>query len=210
MTTASTPATNEPTRASTGATSVATGQEALELIDVDHVRFYVGNAKQAATFYAHTFGFRVDQISDLTTGSREEASYLLTQGNIRLLLTTGLHPDSDAMREVARYGDGVKDIAFTVADATKAYEAAIENGGESAYEPREQSDELGTVVSAGIKTYGRAVHSFISRSGTYDVDKLRDGGLFAPGFKKIERFALNDYNEKHPCPLPALWQRRRS
>ncbi len=29
----------------------------LQLIDVDHVQFYVGNAKQAAFFYAHCFGF---------------------------------------------------------------------------------------------------------------------------------------------------------
>jgi 4-hydroxyphenylpyruvate dioxygenase len=60
----------------------------LALIDVDHVRFYVGNAKQAAYFYAHTFGFNITQVADLTTGSRDEADYLLTQGNIRLLLTT--------------------------------------------------------------------------------------------------------------------------
>jgi 4-hydroxyphenylpyruvate dioxygenase len=179
----------------------ATGQDPLELIDVDHVRFYVGNARQAATFYAHTFGFRVDQVSDLTTGSRRTASYLLTQGNIRLLLTTGLHPDSPQQQEVARYGDGVKDVAFTVADATKAYEAAISSGGESAYEPRTHTDENGAVVSAGVKTYGRAVHSFVSRTGAYDLEKLRGGGLIAPGFQKIERFALNDYNAKHPCGL---------
>ena len=42
----------------------------LQLIDVDHVRFYVGNAKQAAFFYAHTFGFQVSQIADLTTCSQ--------------------------------------------------------------------------------------------------------------------------------------------
>ena len=28
----------------------------LALADVDHVRLYVGNAKQAAFFYAHAFG----------------------------------------------------------------------------------------------------------------------------------------------------------
>ena len=36
------------------------------LIDVDHVRFCVGNAKQAAVFYASTFGFRITQLHDLT------------------------------------------------------------------------------------------------------------------------------------------------
>ena len=53
----------------------------LQLIDVDHVQFYVGNAKQAAFFYAHCFGFQIEQVCDLTTGSRDCAHYLLTQGN---------------------------------------------------------------------------------------------------------------------------------
>ena len=41
------------------------GTDPLQLIDVDHVRFYVGNAKQAAFFYANCFGFQIDQVSDL-------------------------------------------------------------------------------------------------------------------------------------------------
>jgi 4-hydroxyphenylpyruvate dioxygenase len=173
----------------------------LRLIDVDHVRFHVGNAKQAAIFYAHAFGFRVDQVSDLTTGSRDDASYLLTQGNIRLLLTTGLHPDRPSQAEVARYGDGVKDIALTVDDAVAAYEQAIRNGGASAYEPIEETDEHGTIVTAGIQTYGRAVHSFVSRSGGYGLDELKEGGTFAPRFRKVEGLALNDHNLAHPCGL---------
>jgi 4-hydroxyphenylpyruvate dioxygenase len=175
----------------------------LRLIDVDHVRFYVGNAKQSAYFYAHCFGFEVAQYADLTTGSRQEAGYLLTQGNIRLLLTTGLHGDHPAQAEVARYGDGVKDVAFTVRDATAAYEQAVRNGAESAYEPMELTGESGdgTVVMAGIKAYGRAVHSFVSRGGRYGLDGLRAGGPFLPGFAPVESFALNDYNRAHPCGL---------
>ena len=52
---------------------VSTATDPLQLIDVDHVRFYVGNAKQAAFFYASAFGFQVDQIADLTTGIRDRA-----------------------------------------------------------------------------------------------------------------------------------------
>lgn len=173
----------------------------LRLIDVDHVHFYVGNAKQAAMFYAHTFGFRVDQYSDLTTGSRNVASYLLTQGNIRLLLTTGLTPDSVQQKEVALYGDGVKDIALTVDDATAAWEQAVRNGGESAYEPFESADENGTLVRAGVKTYGRVHHSFVSRHGAYGLEQLKQGGLFAPTFCKFENLAVNTYNEHHPTGL---------
>ena len=80
-----------------------TTTDPLQLIDVDHVRFYVGNAKQAAYFYAPCFGFQFEQVRDLTTGSRDAAHYLLTQGNIRFLLTTGLthehHPATWTRRD---------------------------------------------------------------------------------------------------------------
>lgn len=172
----------------------------LALIDVDHVRFYVGNAKQAAYFYAHTFGFEISQVADLTTGSRDEADYLLTQGNIRLLLTTPLTKDHPAADEIRRYGDGVKDIALTVFDAEKSYEAAIKNGAESAQKPRTLRDENGSVTVASIKTYGRVIHTFVSRTGKYDLPTVKQGGLFMPVFKHIES-PVNAYNRAHPCGL---------
>jgi len=187
----------------TTATTTLAGTKAdpLQLIDVDHVRFYVGNAKQAAFYYAYTYGFQVQQYADLTTGSREEASYLLTQGNIRLLLTTGLTPDHVAQEEVKLYGDGVKDVALTVEDAEAAYERAVRNGGESAYEPRTYRDDRGTVTMAGIKVYGRAQHTFVSRTGEYALERLKRGGPFLPGFREMQNFPLNEYNKQHPCGL---------
>ncbi len=182
-------------------TSPSHSYDPLKLLDVDHVHFYVGNAKQSAFFYAHCFGFQIDQVSDLTTGNRVEASYLLVQGNIRILLTSGLSAEHPANGEVARFGDGVKDIAFTVDDATAAYEQAIANGAESAYEPIEFSDELGTVTKAGIKTFGRVVHSFVSRTGQYELDLVKKGGMFAPKFHGCRELAINRYNEEHPCGL---------
>ena len=179
---------------------VPSSADPLQLIDVDHVRFYVGNAKQAAYFYAHTFGFQISQIADLTTGSRDEADYLLTQGNIRIMLTTPLNKEHPAADEILRYGDGVKDVAFTVADATKAYEQAVKNGGVSAIEPREITDDRGTVTVAAIKTYGRCIHSFVSRTGDYALPNIKKGGEFMPVFKKMDS-PVNDYNTKHPCGL---------
>lgn len=192
----------------------------LHLIDVDHVQFYVGNARQAAFFYAHCFGFQIEQVSDLTTGSREAAHYLLTQGNIRFVLTSGLTPTHPSAMEVAMYGDGVKDIAFTVFDAERAYEKAISNGAMSAYEPRTWRDERGTVTMAGIRTFGRAVHTFVSRTGEYELTKVKQGGLFMPRFQRVEGgpcggaagcgpqggtgsavLSINEHNRKHPCGL---------
>ncbi len=180
----------------------------LQLIDVDHVRFHVGNARQAAFFYAHCFGFQVEQVRDLTTGARDAASYLLTQGNIRFLLTSGLSAEHPASMEVALYGDGVKDVAFTVFDAEKAFERAVKNGAEPANggEPRTVSDAHGSVTTATIKTYGRCVHSFVSRTGGYDLTKVKQGGVFAPKFRLTADspggvLSINDHNKKNPCGL---------
>ncbi|MBS0196029.1 MAG: 4-hydroxyphenylpyruvate dioxygenase [Planctomycetes bacterium] len=188
------------------AASPASSTDPLQLVDVDHVRFHVGNAKQAAFFYAHCFGFQIEQVNDLTTGSREAATYLLTQGNIRFLLTSGLTAEHPASLEVAMYGDGVKDVAFTVFDAEKAYERAVKNGATSAAEPRTISDQHGSVTTASIRTYGRCVHTFVSRSGAYELTKVKQGGLFAPRFKKMESIggsvlSINEYNRKNPTGL---------
>jgi len=187
------------TTAQTTPTAAAT-TDPLALIDVDHVRFYVGNAKQAAYFYAHTFGFRIDQIADLTTGSRTEADYLLTQGNIRMLLTTPLTKDHPAAEEIKRFGDGVKEVALSVHDARAAYDRAISNGAECAQPPRTLEDDKGSVTVASIKVYGRVIHTFVSRTGEYAYETMRGGGLFMPTFRKIDS-PLNDYNEQHPCGL---------
>jgi 4-hydroxyphenylpyruvate dioxygenase len=181
-----------------------TSKDPLALADVDHVRLYVGNAKQSAFFYAHAFGFTVAEYSDLTTGSRDEASYLLTQGNIRLVLTTGLNGRHPACGEVASFGDGVKDIAFTVQDAAKAWEQALRNGAQSAHEPIETKDEFGTVTTAAIRTFGRCIHTFVSRTGGYELAKVKQGGRFMPRFAKVASFAPNAMNKAHPCGLECV------
>jgi len=189
------------TQTQTTAPSAQKSKDPLQLIDVDHIRFYVGNAKQSAFYYAYCFGFQIDQVSDLTTGNRDEASYLLTQGNIRLLLTSGLSTNHPACQEVARFGDGIKDIAFSVPDAEAAYEQAIANGAESACEPVAMTDELGTIVRASIKSFGRVVHSFVSRTGEYVLEKVKLGGIFAPRFNGCPKLAINRHNRENPCGL---------
>jgi len=187
----------------------AAATDPLTLIDVDHVRFYCGNAKQAAYFYCHCFGFTCEQVLDQTSGSRESAHYYLTQGNIRFILTTGLNPDHAASRHVGLFGDGVKDVAFTVHDARKAWEQAIKNGGTSAQDPTELTDAHGTIVTAAIKTYGEVIHTFVQRpqSGPYALPQVKKdvgvgAGTFMPGFTQTKLFrGLNEFNAKNPCGL---------
>ena len=58
---------------------------------VHHVELWVGNAKQAAYYYRNAFGFSQLAYSGLETGNRDYASYVLSQGNIRFVLSTPLN-----------------------------------------------------------------------------------------------------------------------
>ena len=59
----------------------------------DYVEFYVGNAKQAAHYYQAAFGFQMVGYRGPETGVRDRVSFLMTQGKIRLILTSPMGPD---------------------------------------------------------------------------------------------------------------------
>src|SRR5947207_3207301 len=76
----------------------------------DYIEFYVGNAKQAAHFYQSAFGFQMVGYRGPETGVRDRASFLLTQGKIRLLVTTPMSGAGAIAEHVRKHGDGVRDI----------------------------------------------------------------------------------------------------
>src|SRR6476619_8082674 len=94
----------------------------------DHVELWVGNAKQAAYFYEHAFGFTRTAYAGPETGVRDRASYVVEQGDIRLVLTSGLREDSEGARFAGRHGDGAKDIALQVSSASDAYRQTVQRG----------------------------------------------------------------------------------
>ena len=147
----------------------------LPIKNWDYVEFYVGNAKQSAFFYQYAMGFKLRAYSGLETGNREYASYLLEQGKIRFVLTTPYHPDNFISEHIKQHGDGVRDIALEVDDATKAFEETTKRGAEPAIEPQKLEDENGYVIKSAIRTYGDTIHSFIERKNY--------NGIFLPGYQ---------------------------
>src|SRR6185503_17331752 len=129
----------------------------------DFIELYVGNAKQSALYYETAFGFRRIAYCGPETGIRDRASYVLEQGKIRLLLTTGLQPDHPVCDHVLRHGDGVKDIALWVDDARDAFAKAVARGAKPAREPTVLKDQHGEAVVAAIYTYGETIHSLVER-----------------------------------------------
>ena len=153
--------------------------EEIPIEGFDFIEFYVGNAKQACYYYHKGFGFDVVAYKGLETGSREEASYVLRQKNVQLILTTGLTPNSEIGQHVLQHGDGVKNIGFRVKDAKKAYETAVARGAKSISAPQTSDDADGTFTSAAVATYGNTIHTFVERH-SYK-------GAFAPGYKAIDK-----------------------
>lgn len=149
----------------------------LRLRSIHHVELWVGNARQAAYYYRHAFGFSQFAYAGLETGRRDSASYALEQGRARLVLTSAFDPEDPVSDHVRRHGDGVRDIAFHVDDADAAFAEAVRRGATAVAEPADRTDAAGTVRHAAIATYGDTIHSLISYKDY--------GGPFLPGY--VER-----------------------
>jgi 4-hydroxyphenylpyruvate dioxygenase len=160
----------------------------------DHITWYVGNAKQAASYYTSRLGFYTVAYKGLETGSRYIASHVVANGSIRFVLTspirsyTALSEDDPISPEERRllkeihehleqHGDAVKDVAFEVDDVDAVYQQAVKQDAVSILPPRTTSDENGSVRSASISTYGDTTHTLISRSSYH--------GAFLPGFRAV-------------------------
>src|SRR2546425_5943045 len=152
--------------------------EVLPIEGIDYVEIYVGNAKQASYFYQNGFGFTPIAFAGPETGVKDKTSYLLQQGDIRLLLTTGLNPDHPISRFVLTHGDGVADIALRVKDTEWTYKEAIKRGAKGIRAPTSLKDEHGVLKGSAISAYGDTVHTFIERD--------EYNGIFAPGFVPIK------------------------
>jgi 4-hydroxyphenylpyruvate dioxygenase len=143
--------------------------------NIDHLELYVGNAKQAAAVYTSTFGFAPAAYRGLETGYRDAASYALTQGEVRLVLTTALNASHPIARHVCEHGDGVGVIALGVPDASAAFHETVRRGAMPAVEPTEERDAHGVLRYSAIHAYGDTVIKFVERDDY--------AGAFAPGFE---------------------------
>ena len=115
----------------------------------DHVELWVGNAKQSAYFYEHAFGFTRTAYAGPETGVRDRASYVLEQGDIRLVVTSGLRNDSEITQYACRHGDAAKSIGLQVPSAAEAYRQAVQRGARVIAEPHWLEDDFGRVELVG-------------------------------------------------------------
>ena len=145
--------------------------DCLPLKAIHHVELLVGNAKQAAYYYRHAFGFSQLAYAGPETGIKDQASYVLYQGRIVLVLSTPLKPDDPMADQLRRHGDGVLDIAFLVDDVDAVFAEAVEHGarGTRAVRPHRQ-----------VRPHSPGEDSHLRRHAALaDFDERLYGPLFA-------------------------------
>jgi 4-hydroxyphenylpyruvate dioxygenase len=167
-----------PTDALIGAVEHDDAADPFPVIGMDHVRFYVGNAKQAAHYYSTAFGMTCVAYRGPETGERDVTEYVLTSGKARFRITGEARAGSAVGASVAAHGDGVVDLAIEVPDVDRAVEHARAQGAAVLQEPEDLRDEFGTVRLAALATYGETRHTLVDRS--------RYRGPFLPGFAAAE------------------------
>jgi len=155
------------------------GSDFVSLKGFDYIELYVGNAHQAAHFYRTTFGFLPVAYAGLETGECDRVSFIMEQGQIRLVLTAATSPESQVAEHVRLHGDGIKDIAFVVDDAAHAFAVAVKRGAIPVLEPSVFENQDGRLIKATIAHCGQIAHSFIQRD-----DSLH---AFFPNYRAITK-----------------------
>lgn len=159
----------------------------------DHVTWWVGNAKQAASYYSTLFGMKPVAYRGLETGSRYFTSHVVANNNVRFVFTSPIRslaylPEDEPITpeekrllgemhaHLERHGDAVKDVAFEVDSVEGVYSRAVSQGADAVQAPTTTKDKLfGSVTTAVIRTYGDTTHTLISRDDYT--------GPFLPGYR---------------------------
>lgn len=85
----------------------------------------------------------------------------MRNGDIVYAFESPLGPNEEMDAHHTKHGDGVKDVAFSVDDATGIYNKCIERGATGVRKPETLKDENGSVIVASVKTYGDTIHTFV-------------------------------------------------
>jgi len=142
----------------------------------DHVKFIVGNAKQAAYWYCANFGFEPFAYKGLETGSRKIASHAVRQNKIIFVFEAALLPGNEEFgNHLVQHGDGVKDVCFEVDDLESIVAHAKKGGAKIVQDITKEEDDNGFIKYAVLQTYGDTVHTMLERK--------HYKGHFLPGFR---------------------------
>lgn len=138
----------------------------MNILGIDHIEMYVGDARQAAYLLCAAMGFRICGQGGPETGLPGQRSILLSQGDARILLTTGLAPEHPATEYVARHGDGVAVVGFGAEGVESAFGSIVARGASAIAPPTAFGRGNTEVVTATVSGFGDVAHRLVERRGS--------------------------------------------
>ncbi|HEX8768011.1 MAG TPA: 4-hydroxyphenylpyruvate dioxygenase, partial [Jatrophihabitans sp.] len=166
----------------------------MNIFGIDHLELFVGDAQQAAYYYSAAFGLEVGGRGGPETGLMDQRSLLMVQGNVQLVLTSGLYAEHNAVTYVQRHGDGVAVVAMLVDDVAESFAELVSRGAAAVSPPRSFTDGTTTVSFADVGGFGDVIHRLVQRDGDSflpgPIEMLDHSANEHPMFNKIDHLAI--------------------
>ncbi|MCC5643859.1 4-hydroxyphenylpyruvate dioxygenase [Nostoc sp. CHAB 5824] len=151
---------------------------------IDHVHFYVEDAKVWRDWFVHHLGFQAvtDRISSFHT-----CTEVVKSGAVYFFLSSPLLPTSPVAEFLRQYPPGVADVAFGVEDVESAIALAQKHGA-TILQPI-QEHQVGTefLKCGKIAAWGGLTHTLIERSLVFDKGQMTNDNTFTT----IDHIVLN-------------------
>jgi 4-hydroxymandelate synthase len=166
----------------------------MNISGIDHIELYVGDAQQSAYYYGAAFGLEVGGQGGPETGLTGQRSLLMVQGEVQMVLTSGLYADHPATEYVQRHGDGVAVVALQVDDVATTFAELVQRGAAPIAPPHTYTDGSSTVITAEVAGFGDVIHRLVQRQGPGflpgAIEMAERAAVDEPMFQAIDHLAI--------------------
>ncbi|MHC0061851.1 4-hydroxyphenylpyruvate dioxygenase [Nostoc sp. UIC 10890] len=151
---------------------------------IDHVHFYVEDAKVWRDWFVHHLGFQpvADRISSFHTSTE-----VVQSGAVCFFLSSPLLPTSPVAEFLRQYPPGVADVAFAVEDVETAIALAQKHGATILQPVQERQVGTAFLKCGKIAAWGGLTHTLIERSLVFDKGQKTNDNTFTA----IDHVVLN-------------------
>lgn len=154
---------------------------------IDHVHFYVEDAKVWRDWFVHHLGFQAvaDRINSFHT-----CTEVVKSGAVCFFLSSPLLPTSPVAEFLRQYPPGVADVAFAVEDVEEAIALAQRHGAKVLQPIQEDNTGTASLKWSKIAAWGGLTHTLIEKSF---VTNTNDNGQMITDniFIAIDHIVLN-------------------
>jgi 4-hydroxyphenylpyruvate dioxygenase len=128
---------------------------------IDHVHFYVEDARASRTWLEQTLGFQAVAV----IAQSDTLTEVVQHGSISFVLSSPLSDTSPVAQFLQQHPPGVVDVAFLVQDLAEVMSRAIAQGAQVLEPIQQQQQRQGCLQWSQIAAWGSLRHTLVQRSG---------------------------------------------